>query len=334
MQPLVSILIPAHNAELWIAETIQSALSQTWPRKEIIVVDDGSTDQTLQIARSFQSSQVRVVSQSNLGAAAARNHAFTLSAGDYIQWLDADDLLGAEKLSRQVAALETCSGNRTLLSGPWGKFYYRTSKARFVPSPLWSDLTPAEFLIHKMGGHFHMQTSTWLVSREITESAGPWDIRLSFDDDGEYFCRIKLASDRIRFVPEAKVYYRNVGTRRLSYIGHSRKKMESQLLSMKLHVKYLLSLEESPRTHCACLRYINNWLIYFYPGQRDLIEELERMAKHLGGALTPPALSWKYSWIKALFGWERAKTAQLALRSAKSSLLQLCDRTLYQCGMG
>ena len=84
MKQLVSILIPAYNAEAWIADTIRSAITQTWPRKEIIVVDDGSTDQTLAVARRFASKEVAVVTQKNQGASAARNHALSLSQGDYI----------------------------------------------------------------------------------------------------------------------------------------------------------------------------------------------------------------------------------------------------------
>ncbi len=82
MAPLVSILIPAYNSERWIADTIRSALGQTWQNKEIIIVDDGSVDQTLSIARQFASKTVAVVTQKNQGAAAARNKAFSLSRGD------------------------------------------------------------------------------------------------------------------------------------------------------------------------------------------------------------------------------------------------------------
>src|SRR5207248_8968504 len=102
MKPLVSILIPAYNAEPWITDTIQSALAQTWMRKEIIIIDDGSTDQTLSIARQFASKTVSVIAQRNQGAAAARNKAFALSQGGYIQWLDADDLLSPDKIEAQV----------------------------------------------------------------------------------------------------------------------------------------------------------------------------------------------------------------------------------------
>src|ERR1700722_17022843 len=101
-KPLVSILIPAFNSEKWIAGTIRSALAQTWDRKEIIVVDDGSTDRTFEIARQFESHTVRVVTQINQGAAAARNNAFSLSRGEYIQWLDADDLLAPDKVATQM----------------------------------------------------------------------------------------------------------------------------------------------------------------------------------------------------------------------------------------
>src|SRR5687768_6478981 len=118
MPPLVSILIPAHNAEEWITDTVRSAIAQKWGRWEIIIVDDGSTDRTLELARGFESRSVRVATQDNLGAAAARNHAFSLSQGDYIQWLDSDDLLAPEKLSSQMAVALQAGSKRTLLSGP------------------------------------------------------------------------------------------------------------------------------------------------------------------------------------------------------------------------
>ena len=119
MRPLVSILIPAYNAQAWISDTLRSALAQTWEPKEIIVVDDGSTDRTLAIARRFESSQLRVVSQKNQGAAAARNTAYSLSKGDFIQYLDADDLMAPDKIARQMEALGPCQSTRVLLSGSW-----------------------------------------------------------------------------------------------------------------------------------------------------------------------------------------------------------------------
>src|SRR6267378_3350936 len=127
MKPLVSILIPAYNAEHWIAYTLQSAVEQTWPHKEIIVVDDGSTDRTAEVARRFASKNVKVVSTENQGLSAAVNYAYRLCQGDYIQELDADDILAPDKIERQLAALRETDSKRILLSGPWAYFYYQTS---------------------------------------------------------------------------------------------------------------------------------------------------------------------------------------------------------------
>ena len=126
MKPLVSILIPAYNAESTIAATLRSAVAQTWERKEIIIVDDGSTDGTFEVARQFESQSVSVLRQNNQGAAAARNTAFSLCHGDYIQWLDADDLLAPTKIERQLTSLRETDSERVLLSSPMARFYYRT----------------------------------------------------------------------------------------------------------------------------------------------------------------------------------------------------------------
>ena len=247
MKPLVSILIPAYNAENLIAHTLQSAIAQTWQRKEIIVVNDGSTDGTAEVVKRFCSKEITLVSTENQGLSAAVNLAYQLSQGDYIQELDADDLLAPDKIERQLAAKREDDSKRLLLSAPWGYFYFRTHRARFVPNSLWHDLSPVEWLLRKMGENLHMQNATWLVSRELAEAAGPWDTRLHYDQDGEYFTRVLLASEGTRFVPDAKVFYRASNSSRISYIGNSDKKKDSLVLSMKLHIQYLRSLENSER---------------------------------------------------------------------------------------
>lgn len=327
---MVSILIPAHNAEKWISDAIRSAIAQTWPRTEIIVVDDGSTDRTFALARQFETQNVRVVRQKHQGAAAARNRAFAISRGDYIQWLDADDLLGPEKLTRQMEIVQQGLSKRTLLSSPWAAFMFRPDAARFIPSPLWCDLSPLEWLLRKMGQNVYMQTATWLVSRELTEAAGLWDVRLLGDDDGEYFCRVLLASDGVRFVPEARVYYRTPRSESLSRIGASSRKVAAQWLSMQLHIQYLRSLEDSARTRAACLQFLRDYLIYFYPEYPEIISHAEKIATELGESLTAPNLSWKYSWIRAIFGWRIAKSVQRGSTKLRWSLVRHFDKLLFE----
>ena len=330
MEPLVSILIPAYNAEEFIAASIRSAIVQTWPRKEIIVVDDGSTDGTADVARRFASKEVAVVSKQNEGAAATRNHAFALSQGDYVQWLDADDLLAPDKIERQLAALREGDSKWTLLSSSWGHFRYRTESARFVPTSLWEDLTPLEWLIRKMGGDDqHMQTATWLTSRELAEAVGPWDTRLHFDDDGEYFSRALLSSKGTLFVPEARVYYRETSSGRVSHIGASNKKKDALVLSMKLNIQRLRSLEDSDRVRKACLVYMQNFYVYFYPERPDLMAELLALAAELGGRLEEPKLRRKFAWMKPIVGFKAAKRAQMTLPQLKGSLLRRRDKAIY-----
>jgi glycosyltransferase involved in cell wall biosynthesis len=330
MKPLVSILIPAFNAQEWIAHTIRSAVIQTWQRKEIIIVDDGSTDQTFSIARRFASKEVKIVTQQNRGAAAARNKAFSLCQGDYVQWLDADDLLAADKIAQQIRAAESCGNKRTLLSCAWGRFIYRVHRAKFVSSSLWCDLSPAEWLVRKIGENVFMQTDSWLVGRELCEAAGPWDTRLLSDDDGEYFCRVILVSNGVRFVPEAKAFYRATPSNRLSYVGQSKEKQDALLLSILLHVKYIQSLEDSDRVRAACIAFLQDSLLSFYPERPDIVKELETLAQSLGGQLEAPRLRWKYAWMKPLFGWNLAKQAQLRLPQLKASVIRSWDKAMYK----
>jgi glycosyltransferase involved in cell wall biosynthesis len=330
MKPLVSILIPAYNSQEWISDTLRSAIAQTWPHKEIIVVNDGSRDHTASVAERFASEGVQVVTQKNQGAAAARNTAFSLSQGDYIQWLDADDLLAPDKIARQMEALEHSPNKRILLSSAWGRFQYRYYRTKFIPTALWCDLTPLEWMLRSMERNLYMQTSTWLVSRELSEAAGPWDSRMVVDDDGEYFFRVLMQSDSIRFVPESKVYYRQSGSTSVSYIGRSNKKIEAQFLSLQLHIDYLRSLEDSERVRTACLAFLRTWLIYFYPEHPEIVKKVQEIAAGLGGKLDVPRLPWKYSWIETLFGWNLAKRVQLLLPNLKWSTVRFLDKMLFR----
>jgi hypothetical protein len=195
---------------------------------------------------------------------------------------------------------------------------------------LWTALSPTDWLLRKLGENLQMQTATWLVSREVAEKAGPWDVRLMSDDDGEYFCRVLLASDGVRFVPEGRVYYRVSGTGSWGNLGRSRKKLEAQWLAMRLHIGYLRSLEDSERVRAACICYLQTWFPDFYRSHPDLAAQFEVLARELGGSLVTPRFSWKYAWIHRLFGWKVAKRASLALPQFKASSLRRWDEMLYR----
>ena len=330
MAELVSILIPAFNAEKWIAHTLESALAQTWRHTEVIVVDDGSTDGTLAVARRYAGARVKVFTQPNSGAAAARNTALGLAQGSYIQWLDADDLLMPDKVAAQMNLAAQYADPRVLFSSPWAYFMYRPRTAQFEATALWQDLSPIDWIIRKWTLTLHMQTATWLVSRELSDAAGPWNTQLLGDDDGEYFTRVVLASIGTRFSPGAGVLYRIVGASRLSHIGQSRAKLEAQLASMRLQIQYVLAVEDSLRVRTAVVSYLQAWLPFFYPERPDLVAQIHTMASAVGGELKPAHIGSKYAVVDKLFGRAAAKQLQLRYRHHKTSALRTWDRLLFQ----
>lgn len=105
--PLISLIVPAYNAERYIAETIRSVLDQTYEKWELIVVNDGSTDATSQIVSSFGDQRIHLIEQANGGVGSARNAGLDKAKGDYITFLDADDVLPPESLKSRVDYLQT-----------------------------------------------------------------------------------------------------------------------------------------------------------------------------------------------------------------------------------
>ncbi|NJN94723.1 MAG: glycosyltransferase family 2 protein [Anaerolineales bacterium] len=105
--PLVSVIIPAYNAQDFIAQTIESVIKQTYSHWELCIVDDGSTDDTAKIIQSYSSdNRIKYLYQQNQERAAARNHGLRCSSGRYVAFLDADDLWLPDKLKAQVQFLE------------------------------------------------------------------------------------------------------------------------------------------------------------------------------------------------------------------------------------
>lgn len=329
MGETVSILIPAYNAEKWIGDTIRSAINQTWPDKEIIVVDDGSRDRTLQVARSFESGGVKVISQENQGACGARNTAYRYAQGDYIQWLDADDLLHPAKISEQLRDGESGRNSLILCTSAFGTFFFRPHRAKFTPNPLWQDLKPVDWIATKFGENVWMNPTAWLVSRKLTDMAGPWDERISRsgDDDGEYICRVVSKSKEVKFFPGSKCYYRigNLG----SLNWKSSKELGPLFLSISLSIGHLISMEDSQRTRKAGISYLTVWYPFFYNVNHELQQKLMSLAMDLQGDLTPPQVSWKYSLIYKMFGWDFTKKVMNEYNKSKLLLVKKWDRLLY-----
>lgn len=316
MPPLVSIIVPVYNAAPWLAATLESALSQSHRPTEIIVVDDGSTDSSLALASTFESRGVRVATQPNRGAAAARNHGLRLARGEFLQFLDADDLLAPDKIAHQVARLATAPGS--IASCAWGRFHGDPGQARFVSTPAWRDFPqPADFFIQHFNDGWMMFPAAWLVPRAVAAAAGPWDERLSLNDDGEYFCRVALASRGIVFCGDARAYYRSGVPGSLS----DRKDpaaYRSLYLSIDLSTRALLAHADTPAAREAAA---NAWFkvgAEVYPDlQRESREALAK-SRAFGGPTRPLEMGRRMRLVSRLIGWRLAKRVQRALQPRRA----------------
>ncbi len=319
MECMVSIVIPAYNAAKWIEHTILSALDQTWKRKEIIVVDDGSKDNTREIVQKFDRHGVKLLVQKNKGSSAARNYGLKVAQGDFIQFLDHDDLLDPDKIRIQLAGRNKHANTGILLVSEFAVFRRDIKQAHFYPGPLWRDLTPKEYFHIKFRYNTWMHPSCFLISRRLMEKAGPWLEIRSPDDDGEYFCRVVAACERIEFTPGAKSYWR-VGRYNSLSRNRSREVLEGLFITNQKCIEHFLSLEDTSGSRLSCVKFLEDRLQWFLPERPDLVEATKTLARNLGREISLPKLKLKYLVFERIFGTQAAYSIMRYMQSLKGKL--------------
>ena len=195
MKPLVSCIVPAFNAERFLAEALDSILAQTWRPLEVIVVDDGSTDGTAQIAAGY-GAKVSYIHQANAGPAAARNRGLDAAAGTFIAFLDADDLWHEEKLARQMARFEA-RPELDLSSAHMENFW--------MP-----DMKRVEDWLGE-GGIVKTQpgvTQAIVARRALFDRIGPFDAALTHRDAMDWLARAADAGAVMETLPDILVFRR------------------------------------------------------------------------------------------------------------------------------
>lgn len=303
----VSIIIPAYNAESYLSHAIDSALNQTCSVKEIIVVDDGSSDRTLDIALRYRdNSAIIVISQPNKGASAARNTGLAASTGDYIQFLDADDTLDKGKIQHQLIMIQRY-GDDFIYSGRWGLFYNNESTAEFQRNELWKNYeSPIDWIVTAWTTRKWIHPSAWLTPRHLILKAGLWDESLSLHDDGEFFCRVILRSNGVIFCEDAKSYYRKGISSSLSSIISS-KAIDSHYKICKLYEEYLIAEENSTRTRLACATNYLSFHYDYFPHYSALRKKVIGESERLGGSDIKPDGTDIFFLAKRFVGWKLAK---------------------------
>ncbi|MEM1088966.1 MAG: glycosyltransferase family A protein [Pseudomonadota bacterium] len=306
--PRVSVIVPAFNAGRWLKPCIESILAQTVSDFEVIVVDDGSTDGSVDTL-VVSDQRLRIVKQNNQGAAAARNRGFAETRGRWISFVDADDLLHRDKLRHQFDYL-SASPSLELTAGSWCRFVDQPPAVpQVVADDLWRPQTPVSWQIAALSQNLMIQPAAWLASRSLVERVGPWNPALSLNDDGEYFARLMLATDQVGFSARALSFYRSGSDQTLS-AGRSASHFKSAVTALELIGRQLLTVEDSDAVRSALAAAWSRLAVECYPYAPDLSLSCEVSARDHGHF--QPAVGGG-RWVRRLagpLGWRLARRLQ------------------------
>lgn len=300
--PLVSVVIPCYNAQQWLREALASVLQQSHENLDIVAVDDGSTDGTWSVLAGCTDRRVRALRQVNAGAAAARNLALGHVAGEWIQFLDADDVIDRRKIEAQLEAA-AARGPGWVVASRWGRFERDTSATHWEPPWEPAEQRGIDWLVTSWTRGGMMPPHGWLVPRRIADAVGPWDPRAGINDDGEYFTRVLLAAPGAVQSDDARVHYRSGNA------SYSQRKdawaWESLLNSYESCARHMLRAEDSARVRSAIASRLSTFEYAAYPRFPALVRRAESIARSLGVPRGMPHGGGQASKIAGrLIGWK------------------------------
>jgi glycosyltransferase involved in cell wall biosynthesis len=310
-QPLVSLCIPAYNSAHYILQTLESIFNQSYSNIEVIVVNDGSTDNTLSILKGIAHLNLHVFPNIGKGASAARNTAYKNSTGNYIKFLDADDVINGTCIETQVQHLK----NKVdcVASAKWGRFFKNDlSDFLFSPELVWKTMPGIDWVIESIieSGSNMTQPGIFLIPRTIIEKVGLWDESISLIDDFDFMTRVLTASNEVVFCEDAILYYRGGLSNSLS-MQRSRKSMESAYQAQIKGIEIILNKKLTEKSKLACANSLQLWAHAFYPLHKDLYNKACRKIRELGGSNVKMDGGKLFHFMRATFGWQTAKRIKL-----------------------
>jgi glycosyltransferase involved in cell wall biosynthesis len=261
--PLVSIIIPTYNRAPLISETLDCLLDQTYQNWECIIVDDGSTDNTKDIIEGYviQDSRIQYHQRPDnykSGGNGARNYGFKLSKGEYINWLDSDDLISPNKLEYQVASL---SQNDTDVSISEWLFFINKENISYNESYSYQDFNTGIELLNYLGiNSTYIPIHAYLTKSKIINLSGLWNNSLKINQDGEFMTRVLLHANKVKFVEGAYALYRKSTYNNTS--SYNREKLPDLIKSWEL-------------ISCHCSHFVKkNQNIYVLSAKRRIFSNL------------------------------------------------------------
>ncbi len=305
-EPLVSIIIPCYNAGAYIQQTLESVLCQTYTHLEIIVIDDGSTDDSIERVTAFSDPRIRLLHQANKGQGAASNRGLHESRGAYIKFFDADDIMCQEHIELQVQKIN--GRNDVIVSSEWYRFFNNDmTTAVYATETVWQDMQPLEWLKRSLSQQYDMMAAwLWLIPRSLLMKTGGWDERLSLNNDFEFSVRLLLQAREVLFARGARIYYRSGRNSALSW-SNTQEAYQAAILSTELACDYLLAAENSPLVRSICADRYQEWCFRIYPRFPDIMQLLEEKVAFYGGSKRQMEGGRVFQKMSDLVGWKKAK---------------------------
>lgn len=308
--------MPCYNAEKYVAETLTCLLGQDYENIEIILVDDGSSDKSYDIAKQFETdSRVQVYQQPNSGACVARNLALSKASGEYVIFMDADDLVTKDMIASQMALLADGSDGY-MTFGHWARFYDgQLDKAVVEGGEIYHDYDNAkDALADIWNGKGMMPIHTYIIPRSVVGEER-YDVRLKVNQDGEFLCRMLMRANGLKYCPRGVAYYRSgiagsVSSKKISHV-----KGESLLLASQLCKASIGDLANDKYFARGLVRQFYG-VAYIYQSFPDLVESAHEESCRLNVSLRNPEIGSKtFQRLCFLFGfWNVLKLKQLLKR--------------------
>lgn len=287
--PLVSVIIPLHNAAPYIAECIESVLGQTYQDVEVIVVENCSTDNSLSVAKRYECEKVRVLISDIPNASAARNMGLREAKGEYIQFLDADDILPAEKITSQILLLAQYS-SRAVCFCPWYMIQGRSN--RISQNVCHSYNNAVDALVELSLNESCILLHCYLTPISIIRDSGLWNETLTLSDDGDFFARVLANADELLFCNEVSVPYRDAPNSLSKSI--SKTAIDSQIRSA-ISIADSMKKSKHPQTKIAQVSNLVRSVNYLYPYFRQERKKIESIIRRDYGIydMQYPKRTWK-----------------------------------------
>jgi len=305
IEGLVSTIIPVYNRGIMLCEAVDSVLMQSWRSVEIIIVDDGSTDETSHVAEELRERNpevIRVLYQTNAGPGVARQAGLETSRGEFIQFLDSDDLLLPSKFEMQVQGLR----DDPAAGISYGKTYTRQGGLR-LPDPAKKSATRfREIFPTALTGRI-WETATPLYRRSALHQIGPWSSRRQLED-WEFDCRAGAVGTKLHYCDSYVAEYVIHSENRLSHAWMTnREAMRDRLavyVAVLAHAKLASVAREEPEMQLFARSLF--WMAR-NAGSYGLPQEAQELFELACSQTISPGWDFKlFDFSRKLLGWRRA----------------------------